>query len=1794
MEFVGKSVKREFEGIGIVCGTVKSYDSSSASVEIQYDNGLSEYFNSAQLPSLLQHDLHYHNPRKPIKRRRFRHSSEIGANSGNFSDNLGVCAEIGSDFDTRLGNGGNLVGNVNSNGGEVIIGKSVRSEECLDHKSVSSNENGLDLNARINLNEDLNLNEGCTGSLKRRDSFDLNLGVDDEENSGNSDVNYLGCSGGLTLTEDRNIDLNMEVCEEVTETQGDEVNGNEHSLVYALFDKIEQTNINQKSIEGDSACGNLNDVSNANKLEVIHASTEHAAKDAATHLIVESEGDAGKGDISTIDSLRVTSAFSVKDSNYVEVQQTDNSPSDYLGSSRRKRRKVSDNLITTPPTLLRRSSRRASARNQVSGTMALQETDDPLSSGVPSSLTDEKPVTTSDEKYEQCNLPPPKLQLPPSSQNLDLDDLPVLELFSIYTFLRSFSTILFLSPFELEDLVAALKSETPTILFDNIHASILQTLRKHLEYLSNEGCQSASDCLRNLNWDFLDLVTWPIFMAEYLLIHGSGFKTAYDLNHSMFRTDYCKQPVNVKVKILQYLCDEMIEVEALRSELNRRSLATETDVGFNQNTYFDTFKKRRVVMDMSSASCSTEEIVDDTTDWNSDECCLCKMDGSLICCDGCPAAFHSRCVGIASDSLPEGDWYCPECAIGPHGAWMKSRRSLRGADLLGIDLHARLYFNSCGYLLVSDSSDTGSLFNYYHKNDIHVVIEVLKSMGTLYGSILMAIYEHWDIPANLSAGTSNLVVFKQSSCKNVHMSGNLNKNRSDDERNFDENPTVDCSTYPGQEFPKAGTHLDSMTTIESPFVASEGLADTTKIRSGIENVEISGICDSNGSGVSLNQFGIPEKHHPVGDCSLTSASLDVGHNINLRSVGVSCNPSTDNKDTSVVPCGIDFINYYSFARTATLVSEELICKSPEKINVMSEEDIISDQAKAIMKKSSNFCWPSIENLNGAAEKEKCGWCFSCKVANDDRDCLFNDVMKSVLDVPNNTLVGLQSRKIHNGHLRAIICHIVSLEDRLRGLLLGPWLDPHQTNLWHQELMKTSDFLPVKRLLLLLESNLRHFALSADWLKHADSVTTMGSSTHIVVSSSRTSSRHGIARKRARYSDVESNSSSKAASGLGIYWWRGGRLSQQLFNWKSLPRSLVTKAARQAGCKKIPGILYPENSDFARRSKYVAWRAAVEMSTSVAHLALQDANIHQAHQTNYSEEHISENVNVNIYGPLFPNLSCEEYISEKIRELHSNIKWHDIENSHPQYVLDKESRKSTRLFKKVIVRRKCIEGESVKYLLDFGGKRRAIPDIVVKHGSLLEEPSSERKKYWLDESYLPLHLLKNFEEKRIVRKCTEKKHGKVIEIGRVKKRIPREMVFSYLFSKMERSDCQQCGHCNKDVPIREAVSCLHCKGYFHKRHVRRSHGTSTTGYTYSCHRCQDGMRVKANNTSRRRVDSKLQKIQSQKCKNLPSLCKSVNLKGNKKALSKAQQLRSQTNKKIPPSVPLRRSARKVKSLYLHRQMNRGHKKGIQSKKNVGRKKGTQSKSKKLTSQKPKATTAQCKTLAVTTLCKKRTNIYSSYWLNGIRFSTKPNDERVMLFREKKHVISSEDFSGSLDHCKCSLCCLDGCTSNYIACETCGDWFHGDAFGLTLDNARQLIGFRCHVCRDRAAPVCPHMKINALPRTESNMATECAEELSNPVSLQPLSVNDRARPVMQVYTRRSKHGIKRVERREEGGSGNSVREFLGPQQEVINMESKNEGEQNGNHNQLASCQASIGGEEDLGTTTAGRGAFGGIAA
>ena len=46
-------------------------------------------------------------------------------------------------------------------------------------------------------------------------------------------------------------------------------------------------------------------------------------------------------------------------------------------------------------------------------------------------------------------------------------------------------------------------------------------------------------------------------------------------------------------------------------------------------------------------------------DPNEDACKQCGLGGELICCDGCPAVYHLKCLGLSD--VPEGSWHCPAC-----------------------------------------------------------------------------------------------------------------------------------------------------------------------------------------------------------------------------------------------------------------------------------------------------------------------------------------------------------------------------------------------------------------------------------------------------------------------------------------------------------------------------------------------------------------------------------------------------------------------------------------------------------------------------------------------------------------------------------------------------------------------------------------------------------------------------------------------------------------------------------------------------------------------------------------------------------------------------------------------------------------------------------------------------------------------------------------------------------------------------------------------------------------------------
>ncbi|KAI3450013.1 hypothetical protein Pfo_006678 [Paulownia fortunei] len=1692
MEYVGRRVKKEFQGHGTYFGLVQAYEPATGFFKIVYDDGDSEELDLSEVSSLLvsteppppqPSESSARKPgRKPKKRRRIVNK---GIDNDNSVIESGVCNNLVDrdgdygEFDLNLNEGLDL----NDDAFTYFSDDDDGGNEVGDGAKL----HGLDLNEGVNLELDqgLYLNKGVIeGSLgAKKEMIDLNLDVNEDfENlSDEKEGRYFDLNLQLTEDEIRNLEdcegqfganqmvraeaymhMRKELAEDDSKGILVNVDGDKGNIVVNIENKEESQMKN---------CATGVDNENVAPVSAQRKRRGRKRKDASNNNIELATPESLKVDVETGNmQLELESREEILLKNGNDSVDYDNGISEAVvrGRRGRKRRELSDNDITlpTPETGLRRSSRRAkraafSGPEQVFSAAGLDGVNHQLSSPAISVMSHEKIMVAAREKSPNPVVLPPKVELPLSSCNLDFNGVSVFDFVSVYAFLRSFSTLLFLSPFELDEFVASVKCNDSTLLFDSIHVSLLRTLRKHLESLSDEGSVSASDCLRSLNWDFLDLITWPIFVVEYLLLHSPGYIPGLDLCQlKLFQNDYYKLPVSAKVEILRHLCDDVIEVEAFRSELNRRTLATDRHTDLERNMKFDSSKKRKAVMDVASTSCITEEDAEEPADWNSDECCLCKMDGNLICCDGCPAAFHSRCVGVVSSLLPEGDWYCPECAIEKDKPWVKVGKSIRGAELLGIDPYGRLYYSSCGYLLVLESCNAEYSFCSYNRNDLATLIEALESSPFIYDTIINAICKHWNVVRGVG-GTKNDLDSRSCSIQsafpekrqlpNMHPtpSETLNKTQAFAEKRSDEKSmvTTNSSNTEHENAEHATAVLETGNhglKMENHLASSEGSAEVSQTFIKIDTLKESGPDCSKRCPEILDDCHIPGKLVDAGDHYMTSTTVNVEKGKNLSSENHSYAPYTINSGgvLSQVHCGKNYVNCYEFARTASSIFEELTCKSLDKSSEdapRSVEEIIAGQLKVVSNRFAEFSWSNIQNSNMNSRKERCGWCFYCRVPEDERDCLFimNDSIPAVENFTCEVL-GIRSRKSRKNHLIDVMCHIICIEDHLQGLLLGPWLNPHYSMLWRKSVLGVADIASLKYLLLKLESNLHHLALSADWRKHVDSAATMGSASHIVSSSARAFTKHGIGRKRGKSSEVETTPSSNAATGLSLFWWRGGRGSRLLFNWKVLPRSLASKAARQGGCKKIPGILYPDSGEYAKRTKYASWRAAVETSRSVEQLALQ---------------------------------ATHEYFScLQVRELDANIRWDDIGNTNLLSKMDKDSKKSVRSFKKVIIRRKCSEGAVVRYLLDFG-KRRFIPDVVVRHGSRLEDSSSERKKYWLEESHVPLHLLKAFEEKRIARKSNKMKSGKHRESSRVMRKPFKKKGFPYLFSRAERSENYQCGHCKKDVLIREAVSCQHCKGFFHKRHVRKSAGSITTECTYTCHKCQGGKFVK--------IDSRKGKSESPKLKNVSKRLKPLRSGKGKKTGKEKRPVNSKNTKGVPLVVPLRRSARNAERIA---------KLSLQNTKVKKRKKGKKAKSEKGMSKKPKNSSWK----------KKRTPVNSSYWLNGLRLSRRPNDERLMHFRSRMLLVLSGEVTSVHDKPKCSLCeeLEHKPELNYLACEICGVWFHGDALDLRAGEIEKLIGFKCHTCLHKRPAVCPHPCPTGSNKaelvSENNNNTECTGE------------------------------------------------------------------------------------------------------
>lgn len=375
--------------------------------------------------------------------------------------------------------------------------------------------------------------------------------------------------------------------------------------------------------------------------------------------------------------------------------------------------------------------------------------------------------------------------------------------------------------------------------------------------------------------------------------------------------------------------------------------------------------------------------------------------------------------------------------------------------------------------------------NYYCRDDLNFVIDALKSSDTLYGGIINAICKQWDITVSSNGVRSNLALNTVSLSR--HMKAEVPTiseiDNEQNEQKLEENFLAGYSSRPDNALSKSVNLLDSVTAMELPNISSEGSAETTQMNSGFDNFQKEGPDNSIRAAEFSNESEIAGKLPAPVDNSMTSSTSDIKRK--FASSGCNSSPTNSRKgDALQLQPEIAYMNRYSFAQTASSVAEELMHKSSIEISkepINSNEEIISKQMKAILKKWDKFYWPNTQRLNADTQKEKCGWCFSCKSSTDDMDCLFYMNNGCVLGSSESEVAGLLSKRNKKGHLVDVICHVLSIEDRLQGLLLGPWLNPHYTKLWRKSALKAADMASVKHLLLtvmdmLLFSSLEGFLI----------------------------------------------------------------------------------------------------------------------------------------------------------------------------------------------------------------------------------------------------------------------------------------------------------------------------------------------------------------------------------------------------------------------------------------------------------------------------------------------------------------------------------------------------------------------------------------------------------------------------------------------------------------------------------------------------------------------------------------------
>lgn len=375
----------------------------------------------------------------------------------------------------------------------------------------------------------------------------------------------------------------------------------------------------------------------------------------------------------------------------------------------------------------------------------------------------------------------------------------------------------------------------------------------------------------------------------------------------------------------------------------------------------------------------------------------------------------------------------------------------------------------------------------------------------IYDGICMAVLQYWNLPANfLPSVSTETNVNSENMKEETKCSSLLPPQREDNPISVslvkEEYPTGPVSLIHSDNM--VPSHDVSSVITQSPAPESSGNAGgkecsavnmTIPEETGMELVISAGsVSISHQSDMNYQNSVNISSAEDLANCSLgNSSSGDYCHANNMR---LPLNFSLQTKESTQVGFGKcernvtndfgymgfsykpqSYINYYmhgdfaasAAAKFASLSSEESRSESHGSDNQRKTVAAITYlQAKAFSQTAARFFWPCSEKKLVEVPRERCGWCISCKATVvSKRGCMLNHAAICATKSAMKILAGFSPIKSGVGILPSIATYIIYMEECLRGLIVGPFLNASYRKHWRKQVEQATTFSAIKPLLL---------------------------------------------------------------------------------------------------------------------------------------------------------------------------------------------------------------------------------------------------------------------------------------------------------------------------------------------------------------------------------------------------------------------------------------------------------------------------------------------------------------------------------------------------------------------------------------------------------------------------------------------------------------------------------------------------------------------------------------------------------